>query len=210
MQLYAKMARECDIIITTALIPNRPAPICITGEMILSMKRGSVIVDMAVVNGGNVEGSAIDQEVYTMNGVAIIGKSNYPSEMATQASEFLARNFHAFLEVLGDFKAARADKSGRQNGGEEINLEDVILRDSIIQYRGAIMYPPPPRPREVSIKMPSAAELNRDGSSATDIESQMEAQATPGMVAFVIQWLNDNKDELAMGLGLGVILALGL
>src|SRR5690606_39027238 len=72
-QLYAEQAKDVDIIITTALIPGKPAPRLITGEMVATMKAGSVIVDMAAANGGNVEGSVPDELVVTENGVKIIG-----------------------------------------------------------------------------------------------------------------------------------------
>jgi NAD(P) transhydrogenase subunit alpha len=71
--LYAEQAKDVDIIITTALIPGRPAPRIITAEMVASMKPGSVIVDMAAANGGNVEGTVKDQAIVTDNGVTIIG-----------------------------------------------------------------------------------------------------------------------------------------
>merc|ERR1712194_803584 len=94
------MCRECDVVITTALIPNRPAPLVITEEMVMSMKPGSVIVDLAAANGGNCQLTQKDKILTGVGGVTIIGKTAYASDMAPQASEFLSRNFVNFLEVL--------------------------------------------------------------------------------------------------------------
>ena len=79
------ICKECDIVITTALIPNRPAPKLVTEEMISTMRRGSVIVDLAAQNGGNCAITQKDSIVSSENGVVVIGKTNYPSEMASQA-----------------------------------------------------------------------------------------------------------------------------
>jgi NAD(P) transhydrogenase subunit alpha len=85
--MYAAQAKDCDIIVTTALIPGKPAPRLITEEMVASMKPGSVIVDMAASNGGNVAGSVADQMVVTDNGVKIIGYTDLPGRLPTQASQ---------------------------------------------------------------------------------------------------------------------------
>ncbi|MGC1109983.1 MAG: Re/Si-specific NAD(P)(+) transhydrogenase subunit alpha, partial [Methylovirgula sp.] len=90
-----------DIVITTALIPGRPAPVLITAAMVASMRPGSVIVDLAVERGGNVEGVSADA-VTAQNGVKIVGYRNVPGRIATTASSLYAKNLYAFLEVLID------------------------------------------------------------------------------------------------------------
>ncbi|HPV79932.1 MAG TPA: Re/Si-specific NAD(P)(+) transhydrogenase subunit alpha, partial [Dermatophilaceae bacterium] len=90
--MYAAQAKDCDIIVTTALIPGRPAPRLITEEMVAAMKPGSVIVDMAASNGGNVAGSVADKMVVTENGVKIIGYTDLPGRLPTQASQLYGTN----------------------------------------------------------------------------------------------------------------------
>ena len=89
-KLYAEQSADVDIIITTALIPGRPAPRLITGEMVAAMKPGSVIVDMAAANGGNVEGAVADEKTVTANGVTIIGYTDLAGRLPAQASSSTA------------------------------------------------------------------------------------------------------------------------
>ncbi len=98
--LYAEQARDVDIIITTALIPGRPAPRIITAEMVASMKAGSVIVDMAAANGGNVEGTVKDQAVVTDNGVTIIGYTDLAGRLPATASQLYGTNLVNLLKLL--------------------------------------------------------------------------------------------------------------
>jgi NAD/NADP transhydrogenase alpha subunit len=183
--LYAKMCKECDVVVSTALIPNRPAPIVITKDMVHSMRPGSVIVDLAAINGGNCEYTQADNTVITNNGVTILGKTNYPSEMAPQSSDFLARNFAAFLEVLhlpdaesGGIggpsprltKSPSASKSTInldaveriRDGKIPLNMDDPIVRDSLCTFQGRIMYPPPRREQS----KPAASKSPTDGNEA--------------------------------------------
>lgn len=193
-EVYAKMCHECDIVVCTALIPNRPAPICVTEAMVNSMKAGSVIVDLAAQNGGNCELTRPDETITTMNSVTIIGKTNYPSEMAPQASDFLARNFVNFLDVL-----CNSDSSHTL---DKLNMEDQIIRDSVIAFEGTLMYPPPKREVE---QPPPTARTERSEAAASAVQT-----APPGMLVNLLDWMNDNKEELVMFLGMGVLLALGL
>ena len=98
--LYAEQAADVDIIITTALIPGRPAPRIITAEMVASMKPGSVIVDMAAANGGNVEGTVKDQAVVTDNGVTIIGYTDLAGRLPAQASQLYGTNLVNLIKLL--------------------------------------------------------------------------------------------------------------
>ncbi len=99
-QLYAEQAQDVDIIVTTALIPGRPAPRIITADMVASMKPGSVIVDMAAANGGNVEGTVKDQTVVTDNGVTIIGYTDLAGRLPAQASQLYGTNLVNLLKLL--------------------------------------------------------------------------------------------------------------
>jgi proton-translocating NAD(P)+ transhydrogenase subunit alpha len=116
--------KKTDIVICTALIPGRKAPILITKEMVAVMRAGSVIVDLAVEQGGNVEGSKPDETVTTANGVAIIGHSNMPARIAVDASALYARNLFAFLGlIIGKDKALKIDET------DEIVNASLLTRD---------------------------------------------------------------------------------
>ena len=124
------IARQ-DVVITTALIPGRPAPRLVTAEQVATMKPGSVIVDMSVVQGGNVEGSKADEAVVTPNGVTILGFSNYPSRMASTASSLFARNLLNFVQTFFD-KDAKALK---------LPDEDEIVAAARVVKGGEIVHP---------------------------------------------------------------------
>src|SRR6202030_3740127 len=94
--------RKIDIVICTALIPGRKAPVLITRQMVAAMRPGSVIVDLAVEQGGNVEGSEFGKTVTSKNGVDIIGPANVPARIAVDASQLYARNLLAFMGLLID------------------------------------------------------------------------------------------------------------
>jgi NAD(P) transhydrogenase subunit alpha len=130
MALFAEQAKEVDIIITTALIPGRKAPVLITQEMVESMKAGSVIVDMAAEQGGN---CAVTKpgEIYCYKGVTIIGLTDLPSRMASQSSQLYGNNLCHLLSAMGgsnDFK---------------VDLTDEVVRGALVLHNGAITYPPP-------------------------------------------------------------------
>jgi H+-translocating NAD(P) transhydrogenase subunit alpha len=133
-EMYAEQCKDVDIIITTALIPGRPAPRLITAEMVATMKPGSVIVDMAASNGGNVEGSKPDQLVTTDNGVKIIGYTDLPGRLPTQASQLYGTN------VVNLFKLLTPGKDGEV----VLDLEDVVLRGMTVTKDGQTLWPPPP------------------------------------------------------------------
>ncbi|HTM84493.1 MAG TPA: Re/Si-specific NAD(P)(+) transhydrogenase subunit alpha, partial [Mycobacterium sp.] len=99
-QLYADQCADVDIIVTTALIPGRPAPRIITAEMVAAMKSGSVIVDMAAANGGNVEGTVKDQAVVTDNGVTIVGYTDLAGRLAAQASQLYGTNLVNLMKLM--------------------------------------------------------------------------------------------------------------
>lgn len=127
-ELVAKHVKEADIIITTALIPGRKAPVLVTEEMVKSMKLGSVIVDMAVEQGGNVVGSEVNKTV-VKHGVTIIGESNIPSLLPLNASDLYAKNIVTFLLHLAD----------KDNFKWEMDEE--ITKGSLIVHNGAAVHP---------------------------------------------------------------------
>ena len=133
-ELYAEQAKDVDIIITTALIPGKPAPRLITEEMVASMKPGSVIVDMAASNGGNVAGAVADQRVVTENGVIILGYTDLAGRLPTQASQLYGTNLVNLLTLLTPGK----------DGQAVIDLEDVVQRGMTVTQDGETLWPPPP------------------------------------------------------------------
>ncbi len=133
-RLYAEQCKDVDIIITTALIPGRPAPRLITAEMVASMKPGSVIVDMAAASGGNVEGSRPDELVVTANGVKIIGYTDLAGRLPTQASQLYGTNVVNLFKLL----------TPAGDGAVTLDLDDVVIRGMTVTNAGETLWPPPP------------------------------------------------------------------
>ncbi|KWX23416.1 Re/Si-specific NAD(P)(+) transhydrogenase subunit alpha [Mycolicibacterium wolinskyi] len=133
-QLYAELAKDVDIIITTALIPGKPAPRIITAEMVASMKPGSVIVDMAAANGGNVEGTVKDQAIVTDNGVTIIGYTDLAGRLPAQASQLYGTNLVNLLKLL----------TPEKDGQLTLDFDDVVQRSVTVVRDGQTTWPPPP------------------------------------------------------------------
>jgi NAD(P) transhydrogenase subunit alpha len=131
--MYAEEALAADIVITTALIPGRPAPKLITAETVAAMKPGSVIVDMAAANGGNVEGTVVDQKISTSNGVTIIGYTDLASRLAGQTSQLFGTN------VVNLFKLLTPEKDGTT----VLDMDDVVQRGMTVVKDGEAMWPPP-------------------------------------------------------------------
>ena len=132
MALFAEQCKEVDMIVTTALIPGKPAPKLITNEMVKLMKPGSVIVDLAAQNGGNCELTEPDAKV-VRHGVTIIGYTDLPSRLPTQSSVLLGNNIVNLL----------TDLTPEKDGQIRVDLEDAIVRGSIITHRGDTLWPPP-------------------------------------------------------------------
>ncbi|AGB20533.1 NAD(P) transhydrogenase, alpha subunit [Mycobacterium sp. JS623] len=133
-QLYADLAKDVDIIITTALIPGKPAPRIITAEMVASMKPGSVIVDMAAANGGNVEGTVKDQAVVTDHGVTIVGYTDLAGRLPATASQLYGTNLVNLLKLL----------TPEKDGKLILDFEDVVQRSVTVVRDGEVTWPPPP------------------------------------------------------------------
>ncbi len=126
--LTATHITKQDIVITTALIPGRPAPVLVTADHVASMKPGSVIVDLAIENGGNVQGAKLNEVVTTPNGVTIVGLANLPGRIASDASSLYAKNLVAFAGLL------------IKEGALAPDLEDEILKAAVVTHGGAVVH----------------------------------------------------------------------
>jgi H+-translocating NAD(P) transhydrogenase subunit alpha len=128
-QGMAKVCAQSDVIITTAQLFGRRAPIVLTQDIIAQMKPGTIIVDMAVESGGNVEGSKVNEEVVTSHGVRILGMGNLPGRVAVHASQVYSTNLHNLLEEYWD----------KETQTFKINLEDEIIKGALITHQGQIV-----------------------------------------------------------------------
>jgi len=126
--LTGEHIRKQDIVITTALIPGRAAPVLVSAEQVASMKPGSVLIDLAVEAGGNVEGSKPGEVVTTANGVQIVGWTNLPGRIAADASALYARNLVAFLGLM------------IKDGAVALDLDDEILKAAVVTHGGAVVH----------------------------------------------------------------------
>jgi NAD(P) transhydrogenase subunit alpha len=146
MALFAEQAKDVDIIITTALIPGKPAPRLITAEMVASMKPGSVIVDLAAEQGGNCELTEKDK-VVVKHGVTIIGYTDLPSRLAAQSSQLYATNLRHLL----------TDLTPEKNGEIVVNMDDEVIRGATVCKDGKTTWPPPAPKLSAAPPKPPAA-----------------------------------------------------
>ncbi len=133
-EIYSEQARDVDIIITTALIPGRPAPKLITAADVATMKSGSVIVDMAAGQGGNVAGSVAGERIVTPNGVIILGYTDLASRLPTQASQLYGTNVVNLVKLLTPAK----------DGELVLDFDDIVQRSVTVARDGQVTWPPPP------------------------------------------------------------------
>jgi len=182
--MYAQQAKECDIVITTALIPGKPAPRLITAEMVKSMKPGSVIVDMAAEQGGNCELTEPGQSV-VKHGVTIIGYTDLASRLAKQSSTLYSNNLLRLTEELCKTK----------DGVIDVNMEDDAIRGLTVIKEGAITWPPPPpklpaaapaKPAAASIVAPSAKKGHGHGASEPMSARSLLTVFGAGALAFAL------------------------
>jgi len=131
---FRELAPEMDIVITTALIPGRPAPKLWTADMVELMKPGSVVVDLAAERGGNCDLTVQDQIVESPNGVRVVGYTDYPSRMAAQSSTLYSTNIRHMMDDLTPAK----------DGTPVVNMEDDVIRGATVTNAGEITFPPPP------------------------------------------------------------------
>ncbi|CAI5454974.1 unnamed protein product [Caenorhabditis angaria] len=181
MKLFSEQCKDVDIIISTALIPGRKAPILITEEMIKTMKSGSVIVDLAAESGGNFE-TTKPGEIYTKHGVVHIGLTDFPSRLPTQSSELYSNNIAKFLLSLGGDKQFF------------INKDDDVTRGALIIHNGEITWPPPP------INFPAPVEPKKDDSKL--VKPIQAVEITP--------FRKTLNSSLMLTSGLGTVSLLGL
>jgi NAD(P) transhydrogenase subunit alpha len=172
-ELYADQAKLADIIITTALIPGRPAPVIITAEMVASMKPGSVIVDMAAQNGGNVEGVVKGEKVLTANGVTIIGYTDLAGRLPAQASQLYGQNLVNLLKLM----------TPEKDGQLVLDFDDVVQRGVCVVREGESTWPPPPV--QVSAA-PAAAPVALVESKPKKVVTQGTKLARVGIAAAVL------------------------
>ena len=168
MALFRAQAPEIDIVITTALIPGRPAPKLWPAEMVALMKPGSVVVDLAAEQGGNCDLTVADQIVTSDNGVKIVGYTDFPSRMAAQSSTLYATNIRHMLD----------DLTPEKDGQITINMEDDVIRGATVVHAGEITYPPP-APKVQAIGKASAApkpvELTPEEKAAQEMAAHRKA-----------------------------------
>jgi NAD(P) transhydrogenase subunit alpha len=131
---FREIAGDIDIVITTALIPNRPAPKLWLADMVAMMKPGSVIVDLAAAQGGNAEGTVPDEKIVTENGVTIVGYTDFASRMASQSSSLYSTNIRHML----------TDLTPDKDGVIVHNMDDDVIRGATVAHAGEITFPPPP------------------------------------------------------------------
>ncbi|MCL1479625.1 MAG: Re/Si-specific NAD(P)(+) transhydrogenase subunit alpha [Marinobacter sp.] len=175
MALFAEQAKEVDIIITTALIPGRPAPKLITADMVKSMKPGSVIVDLASERGGNCELTE-PGKIVEKHDVTLIGYTDLPSRMAKVASDLYATNlFHLLSELTPE-----------KNGQPQVNMEDDVIRGLTVVLDSEITWPPPQPHTPVSPKAaPGTEEPSAEQKAAARKESERRSLISKGVVLII-------------------------
>jgi proton-translocating NAD(P)+ transhydrogenase subunit alpha len=183
MALFAKQAKDVDIIITTALIPGKPAPKLITADMVMSMRNGSVIVDLASEQGGNCELTEPGR-VAKKHGVTLIGYTDLPSRLATQSSQLYANNLRHLV----------TDMCPAKDGVLVVNMEDEVVRGATVVKDGAVTWPPPPP--KLSAAPAKPAPVDKAAKAAEKKAAEAKSAAADTVVAF--------------SLGLAALVGLGL
>lgn len=189
MALFAEQCKDVDIVITTALIPGKKAPVLITKEMVESMKPGSVIVDLAAESGGNVE-TTKPGHLHVHKGVVHIGYTDLPSRMPTQSSTLYANNISKFLLSIG------------QRDHFYIDLNDEVVRGSIVLQDGKLLWPPPPPKVAAHPPPPPPPKPVVTGAKPAAFDTK-EAQVPDYFKATL-------KNSLVYTAGLGTIVGLGV
>lgn len=145
LELFRAQASDVDIVITTALIPGRPAPKLWLEDMVHAMKPGSVIVDLAAEQGGNCDLTVKGEKIVTANDVTVVGYTDFASRMATQSSQLYGTNLRHMLD----------DLTPEKNGQPNVNMEDTVIRGCTIVKDGEITFPPPQVSTSVAPKAPA-------------------------------------------------------
>ena len=183
LEKFMELAPEIDIVITTALIPGRPAPVLWTKEMVALQKPGSVVVDLAAERGGNCELTVKDEKIVSENGVTVVGYTDFPSRMATQSSNLYSTNIRHMMD----------DLTPEKDGNPFINMEDDVIRGALVCHEGEVTFPPPP-PKVAAI----AAQPKKKEVEETAEEKAAREQAE----------LKKSLDRTAWMLGIGGLLLL--
>jgi NAD(P) transhydrogenase subunit alpha len=184
---FRELAPSVDIVITSALIPNRPAPELWTADMVASMKQGSVIVDLAAERGGNCALTKPGAKFVTDNGVTIVGYTDFPSRMAAQSSTLYANNIRHMID----------DLTPNKDGVAVIDMEDDVIRGALVTHQGETTWPPPPpKIQAIAAAPPKAKEIVE---SAEEKASREQAEMTRSL----------NRTGLMLGVGSALCLALG-
>ncbi len=175
---FRELAPDVDIVITTALIPGRPAPKLWTADMVALMKPGSVIVDLAAERGGNCDLTVPDEKIVSDNGVTVVGYTDYPSRMAAQASTLYSNNIRHMV----------SDLTPKKDGVIVQNMEDDVIRGATVTHDGAITFPPPP-PKIAAIAVakpkPKAVELTPVERRAKEV-ALFKAETTNQVMLLVV------------------------
>jgi NAD(P) transhydrogenase subunit alpha len=185
---FRELAPDMDIVITTALIPNREAPELWTPDMVAAMKPGSVIVDLAAERGGNCKLTKMDEKIVTENGVTIIGYTDFPSRMAAQSSTLYATNIRHMM----------TDLTPGKDGQIVHNMEDDVIRGATVTFNKDVTFPPPP-PKVAAI----AAQKPKEKAK----ELTPEEKRANEIAAFKTQTRNQ---VTLLAIGAALLLAVGL
>jgi len=187
LEKFRELAPEVDIVITTALIPNRPAPELWTEDMVQAMKPGSVIVDLAAERGGNCTLTQADEKIVTENDVTIIGYTDFPSRMATQSSNLYATNIRHMVD----------DLTPEKDGQPVVDMDDDVIRGALVTHEGEITWPPPaPKVKAIAAAAP---------------KTKKEPEETPEQkAARETAELKKTLNRTGLMLGIGGLLILGL
>ena len=188
LEVYAHQAALSDVVITTAQVPGRAAPLLLTAEAVAAMKPGSVVVDMGASDlGGNCALSRPDEKVVTDNGVTILGPTNLPASMATQASQLYGQNLVNFLKLC----------TPARDGQLVLNMDDDIVRGVTVATKGQVTWPPPPI--SLSAAKPAGAPQGSAASDGGGENTQVTRQKSP----FARHWWKAALAVLAAALILG-------
>ena len=174
---FRELAPEIDIVITTALIPGRDAPVLWTKDMVEMMKPGSVIVDLAAERGGNCELTVMDEKIVSKNGVTIVGYTDFPSRMAAQSSALYANNIRHMM----------TDLTPEKDGVVNHDMEDDVIRGATVTHEGEVTFPPPP-PKVQAIaaqpKKDAPKELTLEEKRAEEVAAfKKQTQTQVGLLA---------------------------
>ncbi|MEM7303580.1 MAG: Re/Si-specific NAD(P)(+) transhydrogenase subunit alpha [Pseudomonadota bacterium] len=172
MELFRQQAPEVDIVITTALIPGRPAPKLWPAEMVEAMKPGSVVVDLAAEQGGNCDLTVPNEAITTKNGVRIIGYTDFPSRMATQSSLLYATNIRHML----------TDLTPEKDGVINVDMEDDVIRSSTVTHAGEVTWPPPPLKVQAIAKQPPKPVVDPEAEKRAEADAMRKAGSRQTMM----------------------------